>query len=174
MRLQPDESGNHGHCRIRRSGLPALWPSESAVFMPADQKFEIGKAIKLIEGSDVTIFATGHLVWNAIEAEAMLEEKGINAEVINIHTIKPLDVEAILHSVKKTGCAVTAEEHQLNGGLGDSVAQTLSRNYPSPLEMVGVNDTFGESGIGEELMEKYGLSSQSIVDAALKAIERKK
>jgi transketolase len=144
------------------------------VFIPADQKFEIGKALQLIEGTDVTIFATGHLVWHAIEAEAILQEKGIKAEVINIHTIKPLDVEAILKSVKKTGCAVSAEEHQLNGGLGDSVAQTLSRNYPSPLEMVGVNDSFGESGVPEQLMEKYGLNTQSIVDAALKAIERKK
>ena len=144
------------------------------VFTPADQKFEIGKALHLIEGSDVSIFATGHLVWHAIEAEAILQEKGIKAEIINIHTIKPLDVAAILESVKKTGCAVTAEEHQLNGGLGDSVAQTLSRNYPSPLEMVGVNDSFGESGVPEQLMEKYGLNTQSIVDAALKVIERKK
>lgn len=144
------------------------------VFIPADQKFEIGKALQLIEGTDVTIFATGHLVWHAIEAEAILQEKGIKAEVVNIHTIKPLDVEAILKSVKKTGCAVSAEEHQLNGGLGDSVAQTLSRNYPSPLEMVGVNDSFGESGVPEQLMEKYGLNTQSIVDAALKAIQRKK
>ena len=144
------------------------------VFIPADQKFEIGKALHLVEGSDVSIFATGHLVWHAIEAEAILQEKGIKAEIINIHTIKPLDVAAILESVKKTGCAVTAEEHQLNGGLGDSVAQTLGRNLPSPLEMVGVNDSFGESGIPEQLMEKYGLSTQSIVDAALKAIERKK
>lgn len=144
------------------------------VFTPADQKFEIGKALHLIEGSDVTIFATGHLVWHAIEAEAILQEKGIKAEVINIHTIKPLDIQAILESVKKTGCAVTAEEHQLNGGLGDSVAQTLVRNYPAPLEMVGVNDSFGESGVPEELMEKYGLNTQSIVDAALKVIERKK
>lgn len=144
------------------------------VFTPADQKFEIGKALHLVKGSDVSIFATGHLVWHAIEAEAILQEKGINAEVINIHTIKPLDVQAILESVKKTGCAVTAEEHQLNGGLGDSVAQTLGRNYPAPLEMVGVNDSFGESGVPEELMEKYGLNTQSIVDAALKVIERKK
>lgn len=144
------------------------------VFTPADQKFEIGKALHLIKGSDVTIFATGHLVWHAIEAEAILQEKGLQAEVINIHTIKPLDVQAILESVKKTGCAVTAEEHQLNGGLGDSVAQTLVRNYPAPLEMVGVNDSFGESGVPEELMEKYGLNTQSIVDAALKVIERKK
>lgn len=144
------------------------------VFTPADQKFEIGKALHLIDGSDVSIFATGHLVWHAIEAEAILQEKGIKAEVINIHTIKPLDTDAILKSVKKTGCAVSAEEHQLNGGLGDSIAQTLSRNLPSPLEMVGVNDSFGESGTPEGLMEKYGLNTQSIVDAALKVINRKK
>lgn len=144
------------------------------VFIPKDMPFEIGKALKLIEGADVSIFATGHLVWHAIEAEAALREKGIQAEVINIHTIKPLDVEAILQSVKKTACAVTAEEHQLNGGLGDSVAQVLSRQYPAPLEMVGVDDSFGESGMPEELMEKYGLNTQSIIDAALKAIERKK
>ena len=143
------------------------------VFTPADQKFEIGKALHLIEGSDVSIFATGHLVWHAIEAEAILQEKGIKAEVINIHTIKPLDVEAILKSVKKTGCVVSAEEHQLNGGLGDSIAQVLSVKLPSPLEMVGVNDSFGESGTPEELMEKYGLNTQSIVDAALKVIKRK-
>ncbi|MBW3545164.1 MAG: transketolase family protein [Bacteroidetes bacterium] len=144
------------------------------VFIPKDMPFEIGKALKLIEGADVSIFATGHLVWHAIEAEAALREKGIQAEVINIHTIKPLDVEAILQSVKKTACAVTAEEHQLNGGLGDSVAQVLSRQHPAPLEMVGVDDSFGESGTPEELMEKYGLNTQSIIDAALKAIERKK
>lgn len=144
------------------------------VFIPKDMPFEIGKALKLIEGADVSIFATGHLVWHAIEAEAALREKGIQAEVINIHTIKPLDVAAILQSVKKTACAVTAEEHQLNGGLGDCVAQVLSRQYPAPLEMVGVDDSFGESGTPEELMEKYGLNTQSIIDAALKAIERKK
>ena len=144
------------------------------VFIPADMEFVIGKALKLVEGADVSIFATGHLVWPAIEAEAILREKGIQAEIINIHTIKPLDVEAILQSVKKTGCAVSAEEHQLNGGLGDSIAQTLSRQYPAPLEMVGVNDSFGESGTADELMEKYGLSTQDIVNATLKAIERKK
>jgi transketolase len=144
------------------------------VFMPEDMPFIIGKALNLIEGSDVTIFATGHLVWHAIEAEAALREKGIQAEVINIHTIKPLDTAAILESVKKTGCAVSAEEHQLNGGLGDAIAQTLSRNFPAPLEMVGVDDSFGESGVPEQLMEKYGLSTQSIVEAAMRAVERKK
>jgi transketolase len=127
------------------------------IFTPEDQKFKIGKALHLIEGSDVTIFATGHLVWEAILAEEALEKEGISAEVINIHTIKPLDVEAILKSVAKTGCVVTAEEHQMNGGLGDSVAQTLALNHPAPLEMVAVNDSFGESGIPDELMKKYGI-----------------
>jgi transketolase len=143
-------------------------------FTPADQKFEIGKAVLLNEGTDVTIFATGHLVWKAIEAGEILESKGINAEIINIHTIKPLDVEAVLNSVKKTRCVVTAEEHQMNGGLGDSIAQYLSINLPTPIEMVAVNDKFGESGTPEELMTKYGLEAKNIVEAALKAIERKK
>lgn len=143
------------------------------IFTPADQKFEIGKALKLIEGTDVTIFATGHLVWEAIEAEAELEAAGISAEVINIHTIKPLDVEAILESVAKTGCAVSAEEHQCNGGLGDSIAQTLALHNPSPLEMVAVNDSFGESGTPEELMTKYGIDAKNIVAAAKRVIERK-
>lgn len=143
------------------------------IFTPADQKFEIGKALKLIEGSDVSIFATGHLVWEAIEAEAILAEEGIKAEVINIHTIKPLDVEAILDSVAKTGCAVSAEEHQMNGGLGDSIAQTLALNNPSPLEMVAVNDSFGESGTPAQLMTKYGIDAKNIVLAAKKVMERK-
>jgi len=143
------------------------------VFIAPDAPFEIGKALMLNEGTDVSIFATGHLVWKAIEAGEVLAEQGISAEIINIHTIKPLDVEAIIASVKKTGAVVSAEEHQLNGGLGDSIAQVLARNYPAPLEMVGVNDQFGESGKPEELMAKYGLSTQHVVDAALKAIERK-
>ncbi|MBO6496933.1 MAG: transketolase family protein [Roseivirga sp.] len=143
------------------------------IFTPEDQKFEIGKALHLIEGSDVTIFATGHLVWEAILAEEALEKEGISAEVINIHTIKPLDVEAILKSVAKTGCAVTAEEHQMNGGLGDSVAQTLALNHPAPLEMVAVNDSFGESGVPDELMKKYGIDAENIVKAAKRALKRK-
>ncbi len=143
------------------------------IFTPADQKFQIGKAVKLIEGKDVSIFATGHLVWPAIEAEAILREKGIQAEVINIHTIKPLDEEAILTSIKKTGAAVSAEEHQLNGGLGDSIAQLLSRFYPTPLEMVGIHDTFGESGIPEELMKKYGLTAEAIVEKVVRVLGRK-
>ena len=142
-------------------------------FTPAEQIFEIGKALLLNEGSDVSIFATGHLVWHAIEAGEILAEKGISAEIINIHTIKPLDNEAILTSVAKTKCAVTAEEHQMNGGLGDSIAQLLAIRMPSVLEMVAVNDSFGESGTPEQLMDKYGLTTQAIVDSALKAINRK-
>ena len=142
-------------------------------FTPADQKFEIGKALLLNEGTDVSIFATGHLVWHAIEAGEILAEKGINAEIINIHTIKPLDKIAILNSVNKTKCVVTAEEHQMNGGLGDSIAQLLSLQNPTPIEMVAVNDSFGESGTPEQLMEKYGLNTNSIVEAVLKVINRK-
>ncbi|MBJ6116622.1 transketolase family protein [Pontibacter sp. BT310] len=142
-------------------------------FTPADQKFEIGKALMLNEGTDVSIFATGHLVWKAILAGHILAEKGINAEIINIHTIKPLDAEAILKSVAKTGCAVTAEEHNRFGGLGDAVAQVLIANTPVPQEYVAVNDTFGESGTPDQLMEKYGLTENDIVAAAERAISRK-
>lgn len=143
------------------------------VFTPEDYPFVIGKAIMLNEGKDVSIFATGHLVWEAIEAGRILAEKGIDAEIINIHTIKPLDVEAVIASVAKTGCAVTAEEHQMNGGLGDSIAQVLSLNNPAPLEMVAVMDSFGESGTPEQLMKKYGLSAENIVEKVLKVISRK-
>ena len=142
-------------------------------FTPADQKFEIGKALQLKKGNDVTIFATGHLVWEALEAAKSLENEGISAEVINIHTIKPLDNEAILKAVKNTKCVVTAEEHMLNGGLGDSIAQLLSRNTPTPIEMVGVDDTFGESGPPMKLMEKYGLTAADIITASKKVIARK-
>ncbi len=152
-----------------RFGRPAV-PN----FTAADQKFEIGKAVVLQEGKDVSIFATGHLVWKAIEAIEILEQKGISAELINIHTIKPLDNEAVLKSVAKTKCVVSAEEHQMNGGLGDSIAQLLSRNTPTPQEFVAVNDSFGESGTPDELMTKYGLDTVNIVDAALKVIARKK
>ncbi|ALJ01065.1 transketolase family protein [Rufibacter tibetensis] len=142
-------------------------------FTPADQKFEIGKAVMLNEGTDVTIVATGHLVWKAILAGKLLEEQGINAEIINIHTIKPLDSEAILASVQKTGCVVTAEEHNYMGGLGESVARVLAQKLPTPQEFVAVNDTFGESGTPEQLMEKYGLNEQSIVAAVQRVISRK-
>jgi transketolase len=143
------------------------------VFTPADQVFKIGEAVMLNEGADVTILATGHLVWEAIEAGHILAEMGIDAEVINIHTIKPLDAEAILKSVEKTGCVVTAEEHQMNGGLGDSVAQLLALKNPTPLEMVAVNDTFGESGVPALLMEKYGLTRTDIVKSVEVVLKRK-
>jgi len=143
------------------------------IFTPADQVLEIGKAVNLNEGKDVSIFCTGHLVWESILAGEILAEQGIDAEIINIHTIKPLDEKAILDSVLKTGCAVSAEEHQLNGGLGDSIAQVLSRNLPRPLEMVGVKDTFGESGTPDELMEKYGLKAKHVVEAVHKVLKRK-
>ncbi len=143
------------------------------VFIPEDMPFEIGKALVLNEGSDVTLIATGHLVWEALEAARELENQGISAEVIDIHTIKPLDTEAILRSVKKTGCVVGCEEHQYSGGLNESIAQTLVRNYPAPMEFVGVNDSFGESGTPDELMVKYGLKAANIVEAAKKAISRK-
>ncbi len=142
-------------------------------FTPKNQDFKIGKALHLEEGTDVSIFATGHLVWQALEAQIELKKQGISAEVINIHTIKPLDNNAILESVKKTKCVVTAEEHQMNGGLGDSIAQLLSRELPTPLEMVAMNDSFGESGPPMKLMEKYGLTSKEIIQSAKKAISRK-
>lgn len=142
-------------------------------FTPVDQTFEIGKAVMLNEGKDVSIFATGHLVWKAIEAGHILAEKGIDAEIINIHTLKPLDNEAVLKSIAKTRCVVTAEEHQRNGGLGDSIAQLLAMHYPTPIEMVAVNDSFGESGTPDELMVKYGLDTPNIVEAALRAVARK-
>ena len=157
----------HGPVYLR-FGRPAV-PN----FTPADQKFEIGKAVMLNEGTDVTIVATGHLVWKAIEAGEALAAKGISAEIINIHTIKPLDEGAILASAKKTRCIVTAEEHQMHGGLGDSVAQLLARHLPTPQEYVAVNDTFGESGTPDELMKKYGLDAVNIVAAAEKVINRK-
>ncbi len=143
------------------------------IFISEETPFVIGKALLLNEGSDVTIVATGHLVWPAIEAGIALAEKGISAEIINIHTIKPLDEEAILKSVAKTGCIVSAEEHQIAGGLGESIAQVLSRNNPLPQEFVAVNDSFGESGSPAELMEKYGLDTPNLIAAAEKVIARK-
>ncbi|UPS90590.1 transketolase family protein [Bizionia sp. M204] len=151
-----------------RFGRPSV-----ANFTPADQKFEIGKALHLLDGTDVTIVATGHLVWEALEAAKTLNEKGISAEVINIHTIKPLDDAAILKSVKKTGCIVTAEEHNHLGGLGESVSRVLATNYPTPQEFVATNDTFGESGTPAQLMEKYGLNAEAIVKAAETVVKRK-
>ena len=143
------------------------------IFTDENQTFEIGKAINLTEGSDVTIVATGHLVWEALQASEKLFEKGISAEVINIHTIKPLDKNAILESVKKTGCIVTAEEHNYLGGLGESVSRVLALEHPTPQEFVATNDTFGESGTPTQLMEKYGLNSNSIIDKVNRVLKRK-
>ena len=161
--------GEHHGPAYLRFGRPS-WP----IFLAPDRPFTIGKADKLIDGKDVSIFACGHMVWQAIEAEAALAEKGIRAEVINIHTIKPLDVEAVLESVQKTKCVVTCEEHQINGGLGDSIAQVLGRHFPAPLEMVAVNDSFGESGTPAQLLKKYGLAPENIVSAVEKVLTRKK
>ncbi|RZF59297.1 transketolase family protein [Sphingobacterium corticibacterium] len=143
------------------------------VFTPEDQGFNIGEAVILNEGADVTIVATGHLVWEAIKAGQLLERLGIDAEIINIHTIKPLDEEAILKSIRKTGCVVTAEEHNRLGGLGDSVAQLLARELPTPQEYVAVDDSFGESGKPEQLMEKYGLNAEAIIIAVHKVMDRR-
>ena len=143
------------------------------IFISEDTPFEIGKALLLNEGTDVTIIATGHLVWPAIEAGKALAEKGISAEIINIHTIKPLDEEAILKSVAKTGCVVTAEEHQVAGGLGESVAQVIARNNPVPQEFIAVNDSFGESGTPAQLMDKYGLDTPHLMAAVEKVLSRK-
>ncbi|MCB9188504.1 MAG: transketolase family protein [Flavobacteriales bacterium] len=158
---------HHGPVYLR-FGRPSV-----PIFIPEDMPFEIGKAIKLVEGTDVSIFATGHLVWKALEAAKELSEKGISAEVINIHTIKPLDEIAVLESVSRTGCAVSAEEHQIAGGLGESIAQVLSRKKPAPMEFVAVDDKFGESGTPDELMEKYGLSTSNIIEAAQNVLKRK-
>ena len=144
-----------------------------ANFTPEDGEFEIGKAVTLYEGSDVTIIATGHLVWEAIQAAVELNEKGFSAEVMNIHTIKPLDEEAIIASAKKTGCVVTAEEHNFLGGLGESVSRTLAKSHPTPQEFVATEDTFGESGTPAQLMEKYGLNAAAIVKASEKVMKRK-
>jgi transketolase len=152
-----------------RFGRPVM-----PIFTDPDQKFEIGKAWMVNEGTDVTIIATGHLVWEAILAGEKLAEMGIDAEIINIHTIKPLDEEAILKSVKKTGCVVTAEEHNRLGGLGDSVAQVLAKYNPAPQEYIAVDDSFGESGVPEQLMTKYGLDAEHIIKAVQKVIGRKK
>ncbi len=142
-------------------------------FTPENQKFEIGKAVVLNEGKDVSIFATGHLVWEAIKATEKLEAEGISVDLINIHTIKPLDKKAVLNSVKKTGAVVTAEEHNRLGGLGESISGLLSSEYPAPQEFVAVNDKFGESGTGDELMKKYGLDAESIYQAVKKVLNRK-
>ena len=151
-----------------RFGRPSV-----ANFTPVDQQFEVGKGLILQEGTDVTIVATGHLVWEALEAAKILNEQGISAEVINIHTIKPLDDKIIIKSVAKTGCIVTAEEHNYMGGLGESVARVLALNQPTPQEFVATQDTFGESGTPAQLMDKYGLNKEAIVTASQKVIQRK-
>lgn len=150
-----------------RFGRP-VWP-----IFTEGKEFIIGKAQQFSEGSDVTIFACGHLVWYAIQAGAILEQKGLHVEVINIHTIKPLDEEAVLQSIRKTKCAVTAEEHNVLGGLGDSIAQVAAKHFPIPIEYIGTQDTFGESGKPVELLQKYGLDVSNIVAAAERAISRK-
>ncbi|MBO6607244.1 transketolase family protein [Psychroserpens sp.] len=160
-------ANHHGPVYLR-FGRPKV-----ANFTAEDQTFEIGKAVQLTEGTDVTIVATGHLVWEALEASKALHEEGISAEVINIHTIKPLDKDAILNSVAKTGCIVTAEEHNYLGGLGESVARVLAENNPSPQEFVATNDTFGESGTPAQLMEKYGLNANAIIKATKNVLTRK-
>jgi transketolase len=151
-----------------RFGRPS-WP----IFTDPNQKFEIGKAWVMNEGTDVTIFATGHLVWKTVQATEKLEADGISVELINIHTIKPLDEEAVIKSVMKTKCVVTAEEHQVNGGLGDAIANVLARNYPVPMEMVAVNDQFGESGKPEDLLKKYGLDTPDIIARVQQVLSRK-
>lgn len=151
-----------------RFGRPS-WP----IFTSATEPFQIGKAQQLAEGKDVSIFACGHMVWKAIEAGKILEEKGLSVDLINIHTIKPLDVEAVIKSISKTGCAVTVEEHNVIGGLGDSIAQVAAKHKPVPIEMVGTNDTFGESGTPTQLLQKYGLDTPNIVAAAEKVMARK-
>lgn len=152
-----------------RFGRPSV-----PMFIPEDMPFEIGKALLLSEGKDVSLVATGHLVWEALEAARLLEKEGISAEVIDIHTIKPLDGEAILRSARKTGCVVGCEEHQFNGGLNESIAQLLVRNEPVPMEFIGVDDVFGQSGKPDELMVKYNLKAENIAAAAKKAISRKR
>jgi transketolase len=152
-----------------RFGRP-VWP----IFTTPDDEFVIGKAQQFAEGKDVSIFACGHMVWKAIEAGRILEEKGISVDLINIHTIKPLDTDAVIRSISKTGCAVTVEEHNIFGGLGDSIAHAASAHSPVPIEMIGTKDTFGESGKPADLLIKYGLDTPYIVEAAEKVMARKK
>jgi len=159
---------NHKGPAYLRFGRPK-WP----IFTDKKQKFIIGKAIKFIEGSDVSIFATGHMVWQALEAEKILYNEGISCEVINIHTIKPLDEEAILKSVKKTGCAISCEEHNIIGGLGESISRVLLQKTPCPMKIIGINDTFGESGKPLDLLKKYKLDPDSIKKAVLELIKNK-
>jgi transketolase len=158
---------HHGPVYLR-FGRPS-WP----IFTNPDEPFVIGKAQQFSEGTDVSIFACGHMVWHAIQAGAALQEKGLSVEVINIHTIKPLDEEAVLNSIRKTRCAVTVEEHNIIGGLGDAIAQVATRHFPIPIEMVGTKDTFGESGTPDQLLKKYGLDVPDVIAAAEKVMTRK-
>jgi transketolase len=151
-----------------RFGRPS-WP----IFTDPNEPFVIGKAQRFSEGADVSIFACGHMVWNAIQAGVALEEKGLSVEVINIHTIKPLDEEAVLNSIRKTRCAVTVEEHNIIGGLGDAIAQVAAKNFPIPIEYVGTKDTFGESGTPDQLLKKYGLDVPDIIAATEKVLSKK-
>jgi len=151
-----------------RFGRPS-WP----IFTDPNEPFVIGKAQRFSEGTDVSIFACGHMVWNAIQAGVALEEKGLSVEVINIHTIKPLDEDAVLNSIRKTRCAVTVEEHNIIGGLGDAIAQVAAKNFPIPIEYVGTKDTFGESGTPDQLLKKYGLDVPDIISAAEKVLSKK-
>jgi transketolase len=159
---------NHDGPVYLRFGRPVM-----PIFIKPDADFKIGKADQIYEGTDVTIIACGHMVWKSIEAVDILKEKGISVELINMHTIKPLDADAVLNSIQKTGCVVTAEEHMANGGLGEAIAQVLSKNNPCPQEFIAVNDSFGESGKPMELMDKYGLGTDNIVSAVERAISRK-
>jgi transketolase len=159
---------NHVGPVYLRFGRPS-WP----IFMPEGDPFIIGKAIKMQEGKDVTLIATGHLVWYSVLAAQELAKEGVSVELINIHTIKPIDQDAIIASARKTGCVVTAEEHQEAGGLGESVAGVLARHRPAPMEMVAVQDSFGESGVPEQLLEKYGLGPTHVADAIRKVLRRK-
>jgi transketolase len=158
---------HHGPVYLR-FGRPA-WP----IFTSDNEPFVIGKAQQFSEGTDVSIFACGHLVWNAIQAGVALQERGLGVEVINIHTIKPLDEEAVLNSIRKTRCAVTAEEHNIIGGMGDMITQLAAKNFPVPIEMVGTKDTFGESGTPDQLLQKYGMGVEHIIEAAEKVMARK-
>jgi transketolase len=160
--------GEHVGPAYLRFGRPK-WPN----FTPENQTFEIGKAVLMNEGKDVTIFATGHLVWKSLEAARQLEAEGVSVELINIHTIKPLDEEAVLRSVSKTGCAVVCEEHNVIGGLGSTIATLLAKGKPTPTEFVAVNDSFGESGTPDQLLAKYGLETVNVYQAAKKVLNRK-
>lgn len=160
-------AANHNGPVYLRFGRPG-WP----VFMPEDHQFEIGKAITLQKGSDVSIFATGHMVWQAIEAVRILKNEGLDCELINIHTIKPLDETAVINSVSKTGRVVTCEEHSRFGGLGDAIAQVLAKHHPAPQEYVAVNDSFGESGKPAELLDKYGLGVEDVASAVRRVVSR--